>query len=86
MAYNFKEVLAMAYNFEEVLAMDYNLKKVELLFLLRGEAPVPGTSIKSSPIMYSLYHNPVANIHHLMLTCCITGVVAAVLGLEPSLK
>ena len=70
--------------------MDYNLKKVELLFLLRGEAPVPGTrpgtSIKSSPIMYSLYHNPVANIHHLMLTCCITGVVAAVLDLEPSLK
>ena len=52
--YNFKEVLAMAYNFKEVPAMDYNLKKMELLFLLRGEAPVPipGTSIKSNPIMY----------------------------------
>ena len=70
----------MAYNFKEVLAMDYNLQKVELLFLLRGEAPVPGTSIKSSPIMYSLYHNPVANIHHLMLTCCITGAAGKFLS------
>ena len=57
MDYDLKKVISLDYNFKEVLAMDYNLKKVELLFLLRGEAPVPGTipgtSIKSNPIMYS---------------------------------
>ena len=50
--YNLSRVISLDHNFQEVLAMDYNLKKVELLFLLRGEAPVPGTSIKSNPIMY----------------------------------
>ena len=51
--YNLSRVISLDHNFKEVLAMDYNLKKVELLFLLRGEAPVPGTSVKSNPIMYS---------------------------------
>ena len=53
--YDLRKVISLDYNFKTVLAMTTTSRRWSSIFFLRGEAPVPipGTSIKSNPVMHS---------------------------------